>query len=187
MSARKPRALYAAPVMQPRLRTTSLLAALCLAGLPTACGAPPKEAEEPQTPQDVQEDAPPDITDTPDEAKPLNADGPRQVSGAEPAAKESEPGAETRDITPRECRSLGGKYGALTRSDEASKLSPKLTDKQRTQANESIDAAAQKLEARWIESCESSLVGKVAEEAALRCAMSAKNVAGFDTCLNGPK
>lgn len=174
------------------IRKTSILvlgaAGLALAITTSACGGKPKEPEEPSTPANLQEDAPPDITeDNPDAPKPLNTDGAKQVSGPEPAAKESEPGAASREITPRECRSLAGKYGALTRSDETAKLSPKLNDKQRAQANESIDAAAQKLEARWAESCESSLVGKVAEEQALLCAMSAKNVASFDNCLNGPK
>ncbi len=153
----------------------------------SACGAPPKEPEEPSPPQNLQEDVPPEITDDPDVAKPLNADGPKQVSGPEPAAKEEGPEVRTRDITPGECRSLAGKYGALTRSDETSKLSPKLTEKQRAQADESIGSAAQKLEARWAESCVASLVGKVAEEQALQCAMNARNVAAFDTCLNGPK
>jgi len=171
-----------------RLRTTArLLASLSLASWVTACGGPPKEAEEPKATQNLEEDAPPDITDNPDEAKPLNMDGPKQVSGPDPAAKESDPSAQTREITPGECRSLAGKYGALTRGDETAKLSPKLNDKQRAQADESITAAVQKLEARWAESCESSLVGKVAEEQALRCAMSANNVVAIDTCLNGPK
>lgn len=177
--------------MRPRLPTCASLATtatlFCASFLSAACGGPPKEPTEPSTPTNLTEDAPPDITDDPDAPKPLSNDGPKQVSGPEPAAKESAPGAQSREITPRECQSLAGKYGALTRSDETAKLSPKLNDKQRAQADESIAAAAQKLEQRWAESCESSLVGKVAEEQALQCAMNAKNVAAFDTCLNGPK
>lgn len=174
--------------MVPCARTTTLRASLFAASaLLAACGGKPKDAETPETPTPLQEDAPPDIADEPTEGKPLSNDGPKLVSGPDAPAKESDPGAQAREITPRECQSLAGKYGALTRSDETAKLSPKLNEKQRAQADESIAAAAQKLEARWAESCESSLVGKVAEEQALQCAMNAKNVAAFDTCLNGPK
>ncbi len=133
-----------------------------------------------QPPSDPPPGGEPEAEPPPDEPKPMP--GPPGGSSDEP-----DPSAKFRDITPRECRALAGKYGELTRSDETAKLSPKLTDKQRAQAGESIDAAARTLEARWAESCASSLVGKVAEEAAITCAMSAKNVAAFDTCLNGPK
>jgi hypothetical protein len=176
--------------MLPRAPTSTRhrAALVAVATLLAACGGKPKEAETPETPAPLQEDVPPDISEDPTSpGKPLSNDGPKQVSGPEASAKESDPAAQSREITPRECQSLAGKYGALTRSDETAKLSPKLNDKQRAQADESISAAAQKLEARWAESCESSLVGKVAEEQALQCAMNAKNVAAFDTCLNGPK
>lgn len=116
-------------------------------------------------------------------------EAPSEVSPApsDPPGKEPEPEAKVREITQRECRALAGKYGELTRSDETAKLNPKLTDAQRAQAAESINGAAEKLESRWAESCESSLLGKVAEEKAVMCAMNARNVAAFDSCLNGPK
>jgi len=86
----------------------------------------------------------------------------------------------------KDCQALAAKYGDLVRSDEAAKLNPKLTTAQRDTAKANIDKAAQALAARFAEGCESSLLGKFAEEAALQCAMSAKRLVDFDVCMNGP-
>lgn len=160
----------------------SALAACAL--LAVACGAGQPTPEEPTA-------SPPEEPMASDVAAP--ADAPPEGAAPEPAgaptasADEPDPKGKFREITPRECQALGGKYGELTRADETAKLNPKLTDKQRAQASESIDAAARTLESRWVESCTASLLGKEAEEQAITCAMSARNVAAFDTCLNGPK
>ena len=152
--------------------------------LAVACGAGQPPPEEPTT-------SPPEEPMADDVATPADAPSEGGASGPASAptasADEPDPKGKFREITPRECQALGGKYGELTRADETAKLNPKLTDKQRAQASESIDAAARTLESRWVESCTASLLGKEAEEQAITCAMSAKNVAAFDTCLNGPK
>lgn len=158
--------------------------ALVVAALSWSCGVGP----EPKNASDANLDLAPVPAPEPPPPEPKEEEPPAVLPPGEVvSSSEGDPGAQQRDITPRECRALAGKYGELTRSDETAKLSPKLNDKQRAQAAQSIDAAARTLESRWAESCETSLVGKTAEEAAITCAMGAKNVAAFDTCLNGPK
>ena len=152
--------------------------------LAVACGSAQTPPEEPTAspadePMGLEPSAP---SDAPAESAP-----PEPAPAPTGSADEPDSRGKFREITPRECQALGGKYGELTRADETAKLNPKLTDKQRAQAAESIDAAARTLESRWVESCTASLLGKEAEEQAITCAMSAKNVAAFDTCLNGPK
>lgn len=165
--------------------SVSSLAACAL--LVVACGSGQSTPEEPSTPPPDEPSAGEDLSapaDAPADAVPSDVAAP---SGPVGSTEEPDPKGKFREITPRECQALGGKYGELTRADETAKLNPKLTDKQRAQAADSIDAAARTLESRWIESCTASLLGKEAEEAAITCAMSAKNVAAFDSCLNGPK
>lgn len=161
------------------LAACALLLVACGAGQATPEEPTASPPDEPPAGDDL---APP--TDTPPESA---ASDPGAAAGPTASADEPDPKGKFREITPRECQALGGKYGELTRADETAKLNPKLTDKQRAQASESIDAAARTLESRWVESCTASLLGKEAEEQAITCAMSARNVAAFDTCLNGPK
>jgi hypothetical protein len=161
-----------------------VVAAVFLAG----CGAGPQSPLEPAEPVLDAEGAPPGAEQPAGAARSDAAAEPSPAAPPPPPSpEEPDPSAKFREITPRECQALAGKYGELTRSDETAKLNPKLTDKQRAQAAESIEAAARTLESRWAESCSSSLLGKVAEEEAITCAMHAENVAAFDTCLNGPK
>jgi hypothetical protein len=109
------------------------------------------------------------------------------VETATPVASSPEPaGPRERELTARECEVLAQRYGDLTRSDAMAGLKPGLTEGQRQQAQQNILAAADKLSARWESGCVESLVGKVANEDALKCAMNAKTVADFDVCLNGP-
>ena len=116
-------------------------------------------------------------------AEPPPIPEPRADASAPPAGSGS---PQSREIMRKDCQALASKYGELVRSDEASKLNPKLSSAQRDTATANIDKAAQALAARFAEGCESSLVGKFAEEAALQCAMSAKRLADFDVCMNGP-
>lgn len=95
-------------------------------------------------------------------------------------------GAQPREIMRKDCAALAQKYGELVRTDEASKLNPKLSAAQMDTAKANIDKAAQTLADRFREGCEQSLVGKFAEESALQCAMTAKRLADFDVCMNGP-
>jgi hypothetical protein len=83
-----------------------------------------------------------------------------------------------------DCAELGKQLAALTRSDQAVQLSPKLTAQQRAQAEKNIDDVATKLGAKWSDTCEKSLVGKSVDRRSLKCAMDAKTVKDFDACLN---
>ncbi len=91
-----------------------------------------------------------------------------------------------REITAHECQVLAQRYGDLTRSDNMNALPQGLTAGQRQQAQTNILSASDKLSERWEQGCLESLVGKVASEDSMKCAMAAKTVADFDVCLNGP-
>jgi hypothetical protein len=88
------------------------------------------------------------------------------------------------EMTNRDCVELGRQLKAVIRNDEVVKLSPKLKQNQRDAAEASIDRAATTRQDQWIEGCQSSLVGKVVNQAALKCAMGTKTVKDFDACLN---
>jgi hypothetical protein len=121
-----------------------------------------------------------------DRSSPPTATAP-PVASVAPATSSPEPaGPRERELTARECEVLAQRYGDLTRSDAMAGLKPGLTEGQRQQAQQNILAAADKLSERWEKGCVESVVGKVANEDALKCAMSAKTVADFDVCLNGP-
>jgi hypothetical protein len=92
----------------------------------------------------------------------------------------------SRELSATDCRALAGKYNALTRSDEMAKLPAGLTPEQVAVAARQLEAGAEILSTRWENGCVESLVGKESPEANLKCAMSAKTVAAFDVCLNGP-
>jgi N-acetylmuramoyl-L-alanine amidase len=78
------------------------------------------------------------------------------------------------------------KTAFISNPDEEAKLNPKLSEAQRESARKAFAEAAQILAERWSTSCEANLVGKIASEESLRCAMASKSVAAFDVCLNGP-
>jgi hypothetical protein len=73
----------------------------------------------------------------------------------------------------------------VTRADQVGALDPKLTAKQRAQTEERIDQVATKMGNDWVQSCQASLVGRVAERKRLSCALEARSVKAFDTCING--
>lgn len=88
-------------------------------------------------------------------------------------------------LTENDCQALGRGYGDAARYDQRAALNPKLTDKQREQANASIDAVVSKLETTWIDTCAKSLAGKNVDHKNITCALAAKTVKAFDVCLNG--
>jgi hypothetical protein len=92
----------------------------------------------------------------------------------------------SRELSANDCHALAGKYNALTRSDEMAKLPDGLTPEQIALAARQLEAGAEVLSTRWEKGCVESLVGKESPESNLKCAMSAKTVAAFDVCLNGP-
>lgn len=90
-------------------------------------------------------------------------------------------------LTENDCQALGRQYGDAARADQRVGLNPKLTDKQREQANASIDGVVSKLETTWTDTCVKNLAGKNVEHKNLTCALAAKTVKSFDVCLNGQK
>jgi hypothetical protein len=181
---------HAMPVLtlRPRLRGAPIAAVVLTFA---ACSKP---AAQPSTPDTVAPD-----TVAPDTVAPAtpdaSSDAPRaSVSDAEVgspnvvATPESSPPSAPadRELTHRDCRAMADKFASLTRSDEEAKLNPKLSEAQRESARKAFAEAAQILAERWSTSCEANLVGKVASEESLRCAMASKTVAAFDVCLNGP-
>ncbi len=90
-------------------------------------------------------------------------------------------------LTENDCQALGRGYGDATRSDQRAALNPKLTAKQREQADASIDGVVTKLEASWTDTCLKQLAGKIVDHKNVKCALAAKTVKAFDTCINGEK
>jgi hypothetical protein len=89
------------------------------------------------------------------------------------------------EMTPSDCDALGRKYGELARGDMTATLSPKLSEKQRTATLAQIEKAVAPKEQAWTQGCMTSLVNKAADHDAIKCALDAKSVKDFDTCING--
>ena len=116
---------------------------------------------------------------------------PKETAEPEPgtasaAPKKSSSGSipDDYEMTNRDCVELGKQFKNVIRNDELSKLSPKLKQNQRDAAEASIDRAATTRQDQWVEGCQGSLVGKVVNQGALKCAMGTKSVKDFDACLN---
>jgi hypothetical protein len=157
----------------------SLAHAVVLALFAGCSSAPPPPAAEPEAAA---------ATSKPEAAPPADkaaADDAPATDKAPPPPRKADTVPDDYELTPRDCQELARQLGSLIHSDEAAKLSPKLSDKQREAGLASIDKAADVRRAQWDAMCEKSLVGKVQERKALKCAMDAKSVAAFDVCLNG--
>lgn len=162
--------IYDGPTMLRR----ALLLPLSLASL-VACASSPAQNPTAEPTVDTQ----PDTT-----AAPEPSDAAPKASAAPTATSAGNDDA--REMSATECKVLAQKYGDVTRADESAKLSPKLTDAQRKTAAAAIDDYAAKIAEKWEGGCVRDLTGKMASEKALKCAMAAKTVAAFDTCINGP-
>ncbi len=90
-------------------------------------------------------------------------------------------------LTANDCQALGRRYADAAGSDQRIGLSPKLTEKQRAQADANIDNVVIKLGTQWGDDCMTQLVGQHVEHKKIRCALAAKTVKTFDVCLNGKK
>jgi hypothetical protein len=160
------------------------LAPLVLALL-LGCGSgAPKPAEGPEgsPPAD-----PAASSEAGEQASPVEAP-PQQTAMGE--VKRSAGATETPDdysLTENDCQALGRQYGQAARDDQRVGLNPKLTAKQREQAEAAIDGVVSKLESGWTETCSKSLAGKIVEHKNIKCALAAKTVKSFDVCLNGQK
>jgi hypothetical protein len=84
-----------------------------------------------------------------------------------------------------DCVQLGKHFGNVTRADKVAELSPKLTAKQRQDAEQGIAEVAAKVGENWTASCSKSLVGKTGDPKAIKCALDSRTVKDFDVCLNG--
>src|SRR5262249_42824064 len=86
-------------------------------------------------------------------------------------------------LTPGDCDALGKHYGEVAKADQMATVSPKLTQKQKDQAEENIEKVVGKLATQWIEGCQSTLAGNIVDHKALKCAMEARTVADFKGCI----
>lgn len=87
-------------------------------------------------------------------------------------------------LTQRDCVDLGKKKSELALADFRSQVGPKVTEKQRAAAEPGFQAAAEKDGEKFAEGCLKSLVDKVVDPKALKCAFDAKDVKTFEKCLN---
>jgi hypothetical protein len=164
------------------MRTSPLLpwALAVLAASLLGCGGstpPPENPDDAQAPLGAEEPAPSwDDSSSPEP-------GPSETSEPQkPTVDDSIP--DDYEMLRGDCVQLGNQLSALTRSDQMANVSPKLSAAQRAQAEKNIGEVADRLGAQWAGTCESSLVGKVVDRKALKCAMDAKAVKEFDACLN---
>src|SRR5262249_43505204 len=87
-------------------------------------------------------------------------------------------------LTERDCVDLGKKKAELALADFRSQVGPKVTEKQRQAAEPGFQAAAEKDGNKCADGCLKSLVGKVVDPKALKCAFAAKDAKAFEKCLN---
>jgi hypothetical protein len=164
--------------IQPRLLPLVIL----IVAAPLGCStAPPKQAGDslPKIDTSTTEEPPRD------EARPDQEPKPQGLSsGAKGSERKDDAIPDDYSLTERDCDTLGKQYGSVARSDQFAALSPKLTDKQRAQAEANIEKGVGTIEQQWIDSCIKALVGKVADRNALKCAMGAKTVNEFKACIH---
>lgn len=158
------------------MRSSTLLAAL----LALAACSPPQPPDTPETPAASSDPAAASPEPT---AAPAVTAMPGAVLKSADADKSAS--LEGYELTPSDCDALGRQYGAVARADQLATLSPKLSTKQRDATAAQIDKVVGKLEDSWIASCQSTLVNKSVEHAAVKCALASKTVKQFDVCLNG--
>lgn len=158
----------------------SLARALALLGgaALTACSSSTPPPEEPAPKEYTQEESwgPGKRTEPTSEPEDTASSGPKKSTAV--------PVPDDYEMTNRDCAELGRQLKNVIRNDELAKLSPKLKQNQRDAAEASIDRAATTRQDQWVDGCQSSLAGKVVNQAALKCAMGTKSVKEFDACLN---
>ena len=171
-----PRVLAACP-------RTLLLACLAVSPACTSSMPAPKSPDAPDAPNATGTENAPDAGAPSDNAPP-NAPA-QQLAGTAVAGSDQGSIPDDYYITGSDCNALGNQYSQALRNDQVATLSPKLTDKRRAEGMATIDKAVATLEDKWIAQCNTSLVGKVGDPKALKCALNAQTVKTFDVCLNG--
>jgi hypothetical protein len=173
-----------------RLPTASSFVALTLFALALASACEP--GKPPETPEEAPaKSADPDkgAAEPSAEPKPDSAPDKGSQENAPPQPGNNVPAGmsmDTYEMTPSDCNALGRHYGEVARNDQAGALSPKLNEKQRAATMDQIDKVVSKLEEKWTNGCHSTLVDHAVDHDAIKCALGAKSVKEFDTCLNGP-
>lgn len=173
------------PIEHPGMTLRSTLFKLrgpAIAALFTAVGCGGSPPPEPQT-APTDEGTETAATEAPKE------EAPAEEAAPPPAPKKNEgTGNAIPDdytITQADCAQLGKQFAAVTRADQVAALDPKLSAKQKADTEKRIDEVAAKMGDNWVQTCQASLVGKVAERKRLSCALEARSVKVFDACING--
>jgi hypothetical protein len=167
----------------------AISSALALATL-LGCASSSKPPDDPSANTD-----PISTSDTPPEGdSPGSRDTPPDPEPASPKPGEVKKGAENGPgsipddymITNGDCVMLGRALAGVTRADQVAQLSPKLNEKQRAQAEESINAGSDKTGDKFAEGCQKSSAGNTGDPKSLKCALNAKTAKEFEGCLNAP-
>jgi hypothetical protein len=172
------------PIEPSRMRRHYALKATVLVALaaPLACSVKqPTQAGE--TPMNGSDDTPPS---GPSKGSSAGPSGDSSASPDAPPPSKDTSVPDDYQMTNRDCIELGGQFSNVIRADESAKLSPKLKDKQREAAEQSIEKAANARGQQWTDTCVKSLAGTVQDRSKLKCAMDSKSAKAFDECLNGP-
>lgn len=168
------------------MRKRSIFALVCGLSLVAACSSTPKAEDasnktddqaQSETSEHVSTGAPEDTGSTGQAAS-----SGVKVNGVERTDDNSVP--DDYSLTERDCDLLGKKLGDLWRGELRSQMSPKLSDKQREKAEQSIEDGASKKEDDWAAGCIKGLAGKTVDPKTLKCAFNSKDLKAFEKCLN---
>ena len=86
-------------------------------------------------------------------------------------------------ITARDCDDLAARFHDVTRADMMAQLGDKQTEAQRAAAEKGIEQMANQARDGYLKQCD-GLIDKVYERPRIDCALEARTVSAFDTCLN---
>ena len=165
-----------------------LLVSLASTAATSACSpAKPAEAPEGAAPKE-DSDSPPSPAQTAHTGGAADTDAPaKEPSGSadKPSDVDKSMSMDTYEMTPSDCDALGRQYGEVSRSDQMSALSAKLSEKQRAATAAQVDKVVSKLQEAWMNQCQTALVNKAVDHDSIKCALAAKTVKAFDVCLNG--
>ncbi len=160
-----------------RLVVASAIALVC------GCSSNPKP-EEPTLPAEGPATSEPAEPEPSAETDPSADPGTKLAPGVVKTSGEDNSVPDDYTLMEGDCVQLGKKLGGLWRLELRGTLSPKLTEKQREKAEQSIEDGASKKEDDWAGGCVKSLVGKSVDPKALKCAFDAKDLKAFEACLN---
>ena len=162
-----------------------LLTSLCALILAIGCSSNPK-ADDPSKAGEGSGSS--ESSDTPTDPGPSTSEPAGETTTAMPTGVKTtgiDQGVpDDYSLVERDCVDLGKKLGDLWKADLRASMSPKLNDKQREKAEQSIQEGASKKAEDWANGCISGLVGKNVDPKTLKCAFDAKDLKTFEKCLN---